>query len=232
MGGDPRGILKMKPLIKKEAKFNEKCKIHKNLYRNMYCMDCNAKPLCQRCHENPAAGPNHLGHKVIQVTKSTRRNSIRVEEIKKTMDGSDILQLVNNSIFVFMLLTRGKPEEKKHAGKKRHCIKCGFTMQAMTEQPKARYCSIECKLEDVDVDLPHEMTVRDSAATTTDDPKTSSRRTVVPVRGSVATTADPETSSRRTVSVTRRRNYGSVASRCCGIERRRRKGHPHRAPFY
>lgn len=70
------GILRLRPLINKEATFNRKCSIHKNSYLNMYCINCNDEPLCQKCCNNATTltRTKHLGHHIIQVCLSLNRS--------------------------------------------------------------------------------------------------------------------------------------------------------------
>ena len=146
---DPREILKLKSLIKKDQKFFNYCGVHTKSFMNMYCMDCDGEPQCAMCSSDEIESRHRAqGHKVLQVQKTTGMNGIKEEDIHKYA-GSDIFKLRNNRRDVFAIITKGNSKGKVHTCDQHYCIHCNFVFKANERsppQPNAKYCSLQCKV--------------------------------------------------------------------------------------
>ncbi|ONK71516.1 uncharacterized protein A4U43_C04F9450 [Asparagus officinalis] len=226
---DPRKILQLKPLLSKANQFSEKCgsQEHNPKFLNMYCMTCNIEPLCIMCSGSKIESAHReLGHKVVQVQKSTYQNALKAKDVTDCIDGSDIVQCINNHKAVFIIGTRGDPKKHRLFVTEQDCVHCGFALKPTNPQPNAKYCSIECKVKHIENLPAYESTRTDTenlpppldlSATTSSQPDNLS------LPGLNATTANQPDNLSMSIAPT------ATSLKC---RARMRKGIPRRAPFF
>ncbi|KAJ4724992.1 PLATZ transcription factor family protein [Melia azedarach] len=115
------------------------CPRHKDSPRNecnMYCLDCMNDAFCFYCRSS-----RHKDHPVIQIRRSSYHDVVRVAEIQKVIDISEVQTYVINSARVLFLNER--PQPKGPAGKavSHLCEICGRSLL-----DPFRFCSLGCKL--------------------------------------------------------------------------------------
>ncbi|EPS64629.1 hypothetical protein M569_10152, partial [Genlisea aurea] len=117
--------------------FFHACEIHASFAKsecNMFCLDCNSDPFCFYCRNS-----SHADHQVIQIRRSSYHDVVRVSEIQKVLDVSEVQTYVINSAKVLFLNERPQPKGGKTAS--HVCEICARSLLATF-----RFCSLGCKL--------------------------------------------------------------------------------------
>ncbi|KAK1290814.1 hypothetical protein QJS10_CPB18g01722 [Acorus calamus] len=125
----------LEPLL--TSTFFTACDVHGESTRsecNMYCMDCAGDPFCYYCRST-----RHSDHRVIQIRRSSYHDVVRVSEVEKELDISEVQTYVINSARVMFLNERPQPRSSK--GATHICEICGRSLL-----DTFRFCSLGCKL--------------------------------------------------------------------------------------
>ncbi|CAN0879852.1 Protein RGF1 INDUCIBLE TRANSCRIPTION FACTOR 1 [Linum grandiflorum] len=185
------------------AAFFSVCRIHRDAARS----ECNM--FCLDCRGDPfcfyCRSSRHKDHQVIQIRRSSYHDVVRVGEIQKVLDISGVQTYVINSARVMFLNERPQPKSGK--GVAHLCEICGRSLL-----DTFRFCSLGCKL--VGVKKNGNATFSMEAQTSTSREENQGMRQQQEEgeeegEGMVYQPATPPTSNAR-----------------------RRKGIPHRAPFF
>ncbi|KAL5763911.1 hypothetical protein ACOSP7_016265 [Xanthoceras sorbifolium] len=123
------------------AAFFTICPRHRDAPRNecnMYCLDCMDDAFCFYCRSS-----RHKEHPVIQIRRSSYHDVVRVTEIQKVLDISEVQTYVINSARVLFLNERPQPKATSTGGKgvSHLCEICGRSLL-----DPFRFCSLGCKL--------------------------------------------------------------------------------------
>ncbi|XP_024397161.1 protein RGF1 INDUCIBLE TRANSCRIPTION FACTOR 1 [Physcomitrium patens] len=117
--------------------------------RNQFCFDCPQEgPLCP---EELTVSHRGLGHATIQIRRASHRDVVRIADIQKYVDLTNIQPYTINSAKIVFL--QSKPQPKIVKGAAHYCERC----QRSIADP-VRFCSISCKLEGIQLD-PHDFTL-------------------------------------------------------------------------
>lgn len=132
----------LSPLLRKE--FFGHCKKHTTgkHEKNQFCLTCCSGPYCPE-----GLSQSHSGHASVQVRKASHRDVVRITDIHKYLDISNIQAYTINSAKIVFLQSRPQPKLCKGAPK--YCDTCH---RSLADQ--VRFCSINCKL----VSISHELT--------------------------------------------------------------------------
>lgn len=104
--------------------------------RNFFCVQCDGQSLCQLCVHKNHSGP---GHDVVQIRRSSYHDAVRVNEISRLLDLSNIqVYVINGAKIVFL---NGRPQARLVKGAAHYCETCNRTLT-----DASRFCSIGCKL--------------------------------------------------------------------------------------
>nr|XP_024370352.1 uncharacterized protein LOC112279849 [Physcomitrium patens] len=101
--------------------------------KNQFCLSCCTGPHCIQ-----GLSESHSGHASVQVRKASHRDVVRVADIKKYLDISNIqLYPINGAKIVFL---QSRPQTKSCKGAPKYCDTCH---RSLADQ--VRFCSINCK---------------------------------------------------------------------------------------
>ncbi|GBG70599.1 hypothetical protein CBR_g6725 [Chara braunii] len=118
------------------ASFFAHCSRHAGGHKsecNMFCIDCEDGALCSYCTST------HSGHRILQIRRSSYHDVVRVADIQKLLDVSQIQVYVINSARIVFL--NGRPQSKPAKGSAYVCRTCHRSLL-----DSSRYCSLGCKL--------------------------------------------------------------------------------------
>ncbi|XP_004300080.1 PREDICTED: uncharacterized protein LOC101308091 [Fragaria vesca subsp. vesca] len=224
----------LKPMLR--AKYFNPCSIHCDSNKsecNHFCLDCRGPALCPSCLIH------HQGHHYVQIRRSSYHNVVRVSEIQRYIDISCVQTYIINSAKIVFLNERPQPRPGKGV-----TYTCEICCRSLVDA--FRFCSLGCKLggmERGDPDLSFTVRfpkgtqmnqmynhIRGSESDESTTPKKIAKTTQMFNRlmmgESNATSSDDEATANNlspsTPPLYNDRNAG----------RRRRKGIPHRAPFF
>jgi hypothetical protein len=137
------------PALMECEEFFAHCNFHtsgKN-ERNQFCFDCpEAGALCPE-----GLATAHKGHASIQIRRASHRDVVRVADVQKYVDLTNIqLYTINSAKIVFLV---SKPQPKIVKGAAHYCEMCHRSIA-----DPVRFCSILCKLAGIQED-PHDFTL-------------------------------------------------------------------------
>ncbi|KAL3623362.1 hypothetical protein CASFOL_032178 [Castilleja foliolosa] len=122
-----------------DTNFFNLCRSHSAAARsecNMFCLDCNVDDaFCLYCRRSS----KHKDHQVIQIRRSSYHDVVRVSEIEKELEISDVQTYVINSARVLFINERPQPRGGKTVS--HVCEICGRSLLDTN-----RFCSLGCKL--------------------------------------------------------------------------------------
>ncbi|KAK2643486.1 hypothetical protein Ddye_025249 [Dipteronia dyeriana] len=124
------------------AAFFTICPRHRDSPRNecnMYCLDCMNDAFCFYCRSS-----RHKDHPVIQIRRSSYHDVVRVTEIQKVLDISEVQTYVINSARVLFLNERPQPKGSCTTGGKGVSHLCEVCGRSLLDP--FRFCSLGCKL--------------------------------------------------------------------------------------
>ncbi|KAK4371258.1 hypothetical protein RND71_010733 [Anisodus tanguticus] len=124
------------------SKFFESCGYHRELRRNeknMFCIDCNLC-FCKHCVTNSS----HCFHEWLQICKYVYHDVVRLHEIQKHLNCSEIQTYKINGEKAIHLNPRPQSKDSKTLKLKGivACEACGRHLQDLPN----RFCSIACKV--------------------------------------------------------------------------------------
>lgn len=141
----------LEPLL--TTHFFTTCSVHPDAARsecNMYCLDCpSSSSFCFYCRSEA-----HDGHRVVQIRRSSYHDVVRAAEIQKVLDIGGVQTYVINSARVLFLNERPQPRQQaggggggggsggsKVASSQHACEICARSLL-----DPFRFCSLGCKL--------------------------------------------------------------------------------------
>ncbi|OAY85785.1 hypothetical protein ACMD2_12837, partial [Ananas comosus] len=216
----------LEPLL--ATQFFSACPDHADAARsecNMFCLDCRPSPpaFCFYCRSDI-----HPGHRVIQIRRSSYHDVVRVAEVEKALDIGGVQTYVINSARVLFLNERPQPRgggaaaAGKAASSTHYCEICA---RALLDP--FRFCSLGCKLVRIKRNGDASFTPTEASASGSgsgggdgDDNKAEGGKVTggsgerIPQREETRVGADTARATRSLPNS------------------RRRKGVPHRAPFF
>ncbi|XP_042507099.1 protein RGF1 INDUCIBLE TRANSCRIPTION FACTOR 1-like [Macadamia integrifolia] len=107
---------------------------------NFYCSDCLGNPFCKSCK------PTHEGHSILQIRKTSRRDSIHIEDLNYLLDISGIQRVMINGAKAIYLKPKSKNQHngsgrRNNSSSENRCECC----TAKLLQGNYRFCSLYCK---------------------------------------------------------------------------------------
>ncbi|KAM0936290.1 putative transcription repressor PLATZ family [Dioscorea sansibarensis] len=122
-------------------KFFGVCEDHRDLRKsemNIYCIDCDLR-MCSHCSVSPSVSPGgHRSHKILQIRRYIYQDVIRIHDMERLLDCSDVQAYTVNNAKVVLLRRR------KQSKPSRASTSCEMCRRAITDPN--RYCSIACKV--------------------------------------------------------------------------------------
>uniref|UniRef100_A0A0D9WSA1 B box-type domain-containing protein n=1 Tax=Leersia perrieri TaxID=77586 RepID=A0A0D9WSA1_9ORYZ len=222
---DHLGPAWLRPLL--STSFFVACTAHPELSKNecnLFCLGCTGDALCAYCL------PSHRDHHVVQIRRSSYHNVIRVSEVGKLIDISHVQTYVINSAKIVFL--NGRPQARPGKGVTNTCEICCRSLP-----DSFRFCSLGCKLGGMRWDPSLTFAIRPKRGQDSGDGSGSDYDSFSPKklrktgyelgrfdRG--IRWSDDEGSKSNTAPIT---PTTPPINRC---RPSRRKGIPHRAPFY
>ncbi|XP_042508397.1 protein RGF1 INDUCIBLE TRANSCRIPTION FACTOR 1-like isoform X2 [Macadamia integrifolia] len=122
-----------------KTKFFSSCVNHEELRENkmnFFCIDCN-QSICQNCLSSSA----HDLHQQLQIRRYVYQEVVRVDEIEKHINCSQIQSYLSNLAKIVFLNPRPRVKISKSESGGAACEACERSLQ----EPY-RYCSIACKV--------------------------------------------------------------------------------------
>ncbi|WJX28098.1 hypothetical protein P8452_16855 [Trifolium repens] len=133
------GMMNMKPAwlerLMGETFFGD-CGVHKNQRKNeknIFCLHC-CLSICPHCL------PSHTSHPLLQVRRYVYHNVIRLDDLEKLIDCSNIQPYTINSAKVIFLNQR--PQSRSCKGTTNACFTCDRILQ-----DPFHFCSLSCKVD-------------------------------------------------------------------------------------
>ncbi|GFY99694.1 PLATZ transcription factor family protein [Actinidia rufa] len=117
-------------------KFFSPCPIHQNLKKNeknICCLDC-CTSICPHCV------PSHRFHRLLQVRRYVYHDVVRLEDLEKLIDCSNVQAYTINSAKVVFIKKR--PQNRQFKGCGNYCTSCDRSLQ----EPHI-HCSLGCKVD-------------------------------------------------------------------------------------
>ncbi|THG15418.1 hypothetical protein TEA_027146 [Camellia sinensis var. sinensis] len=117
-------------------KFFAACPIHENLKKNeknVCCLDC-CTSICPHCV------PSHRFHRLVQVRRYVYHDVVRLEDLEKLIDCSNVQAYTINSAKVVFIKKR--PQNRQFKGSGNYCTSCDRSLQ----EPYIHY-SLGCKVD-------------------------------------------------------------------------------------
>ncbi|KAE8718748.1 Detected protein of confused Function [Hibiscus syriacus] len=99
--------------------------------KNVYCLDC-CISICPHCV------PSHRFHRLLQVRRYVYHDVVRLEDLQKLIDCSNVQAYTINSAKVVFIKKR--PENRKFKGAGNYCTSCDRSLQ-----DPFIHCSLGCK---------------------------------------------------------------------------------------
>ncbi|KAJ4958577.1 hypothetical protein NE237_025688 [Protea cynaroides] len=135
--GFPRGIQKPAWL---EALYTQKffvgCSTHetaKKNEKNIFCLDC-CTSICPHCLLS------HRFHRLVQIRRYVYHDVVRLEDLEKLIDCSNVQAYTINSAKVVFIKKR--PQSRQFKGSGNYCTSCDRSLQ----EPYS-HCSLGCKVD-------------------------------------------------------------------------------------
>ncbi|KAL4180090.1 hypothetical protein AMTRI_Chr13g90400 [Amborella trichopoda] len=117
-------------------KFFVGCSAHesaKKNEKNIFCLDC-CTSICPHCL------PAHRAHRLVQVRRYVYHDVVRLEDLEKLIDCSNVQAYTINSAKVVFIKKR--PQNRQFKGSGNVCTNCDRTLQ----EPYI-HCSLGCKVD-------------------------------------------------------------------------------------
>ncbi|KAE9464359.1 hypothetical protein RHGRI_009152 [Rhododendron griersonianum] len=117
-------------------KFFISCPIHENSKKNeknVFCLDC-CTSICPHCV------PSHRFHRLVQVRRYVYHDVVRLEDLEKIIDCSNVQAYTINSAKVVFIKKR--PQNRQFKGSGNYCTSCDRSLQ----EPYI-HCSLGCKVD-------------------------------------------------------------------------------------
>ncbi|PKU70788.1 hypothetical protein MA16_Dca012541 [Dendrobium catenatum] len=113
--------------------------IKKKIERNIYCVDCN-ESMCSFCVSSPSC--SHRYHRLLQIRRYIYQNVIRIRDMQKLIDCSEVQPYIVNGAKVVLLNPKMQSKSSKPAvAGTSFCKSCQRTVAEHNG-----YCSIACKV--------------------------------------------------------------------------------------
>ncbi|RZB78065.1 hypothetical protein D0Y65_028830, partial [Glycine soja] len=232
-------------LILKEEKFFTRCLIHhsvKKNEKNIFCLDC-CTSICLHCL------PFHRSHVLLQIRRYMYNDVLRLGDAQTLLNCSLVQPYTTNKTKVVFLKQR--PPTGSHRGSSNICITCDRNLQ----DPYI-FCSVSCKVHQHVLLITKSTSIKDTwnkheFSVLLDKERSSENHQEIEdsqiTTDSVLDSHSPTSTSLCTVSGSTSTNSGSVTENESLKKKRgsvdmvpeiwytmvnRRKGVPHRSPFY
>ncbi|QHO60104.1 uncharacterized protein LOC107634721 isoform X2 [Arachis ipaensis] len=193
-------------------RFFGECGAHQNLRKNdknVLCLRC-CLSLCPHCLP---LHPHH--HPLLQVRRYVYHDVVRLGDLEKLIDCSNIQPYTINGAKVIFLNERAQSRSSCRGGTGNSCCSCDRILQ-----DPFHFCSLSCKFEGLRVDSSSELVDEDN--------------TQFAPNGSCSNTDATASNSVISCEANRNKNKTKTKSKSNGFFHSlgsRRKGAPHRAPF-